>query len=716
MPDKELSEDLQKVLYDLVLFYEREDEGTRKEQIKEWKRNNNYWAGVQQIFWDELKDDWQSPAQFMNYNSTSPSEEGPFYDFVMNIYKAHGESIIAALSTSIPTVRFPPDDAEDDNDIQTSKTYDRIADLIQRHNKAKLLLLSALFILWNEGNVCAYHASKTDKEFGTTRIPQYRNGLVCPACGFIAPENYAPVPQEDGSSMENECPQCHSPMEPSSTVVSGYVDTPKSRVIIELHGPLFVKFSYYAKKQKDTPYIVNEVDKPTALLKYLFPDKADKIGGQYGRDDSERSARAPILGSSVDNDSRHNTTYKRCWLRPFVFAGLRDNQEAERKELEKRFPEGVYVAFADDVYLESRNEDMDRHWTIGGCGLSNYIHNQPLGNPIIPVQELTNVLVNLTTETIEQGIPSTFAETEVLDFNAYNSKEARPGMVYPVTPKPGQPLNQSFHETGRATLSREVPEFQQQLEHLAQFLGGSFPSIFGGTMDSASRTASEYSQSRQMALQRLTIVWNKIVDWWCSMVERCVKLFIENMTDDEVRFTKKQDNNYINVFIRKSELTGTVGDVEPEGDDTFPVSMAQKQALIIKLLEMKDQFLAAAIFDPANRSILADLLGFPEFTIPGEDQRIKQTTETQQMIKGEPVEVDPLIDDHSIHIVVLTHYMVGTEGLDLKRTNPQAYAMLSQHLEQHKQIQEQDQMKQMMMQGAQQNGPPSNNGNPANKQ
>src|SRR6267154_6335274 len=187
--NEKLDEELVSCLKWLVKKYEDEDSFVRKQQIKLWKKNDEFWHSVQYIFWSESKQDWTSAADF---NFIQPEEgreevQGPFYDYVVNIYKAHGESIISALSAQIPAVRFPPDDADDEDDLTTSKTYDKIADLIQRHNKAKLVLLRALFMLWNQGTVYAYHAPKADKGFGMMMVPSYKKGLSCENCQSSKP-------------------------------------------------------------------------------------------------------------------------------------------------------------------------------------------------------------------------------------------------------------------------------------------------------------------------------------------------------------------------------------------------------------------------------------------------------------------------------------------------------------------------------------------------
>lgn len=691
--NEDLPEELQNVLKELVSKYEKEDSWVRKQQIKLWKKNDEFWHGIQFIFWSESRQDWISPTETRWFQQEEGREEaeGPFYDFVVNIYKAHGEAIISALSADIPAVRFPPDDAENEDDIITSKTYAKIADLIQRHNPAKMLLLRALFIMWNQGPVFAYHASKSDKAFGKYLIPQYEKSLFCEQCN----QKVSPDEDQDDMTVGQDCPQCGGPLTEKPSI-TGFSESPKSRVLVELYGGLHVKVPYTSRYSlqgnTEGAYIICSLDQPKAFLQSVYPHVADKIEESYSEiAQYERMARTPSAFSSFSrvDENRDLRTLKRIWLKPWVFDGLPKEKEEEKKQLKKLFPDGCYVCFvgSNDVYAESRNEDGDEYWTIGVPGLANYLHVDPIGQPLIPIQELRNVHVNLTEETVEHGIPSSYADSETLNFEVYSRHEARPGMVFPVTRKPGERIADSFYEGSRASISKELPNFTKQLDQDAQFSVGSFPSIYGGASEGKSRTASEYNQSRQMALQRLSIIWAFVVFWWSKMMEKCVRQFIKNMVEDE-HFTQRDraSDNYINIWIRRSELSGHVGEVEVEGAETFPVSTPQKQQLLLQLLQLNNQFIEAAIFDPENRKEISDVLGYTDLYIPGEDQRIKQAREIQAMIKtGQVVPTEPEVDDDEIHITTTKNFLVGEHGMDLKTTNPQVYEAIKEHLMMHQQ-------------------------------
>ncbi|MGD0955706.1 MAG: hypothetical protein ABR953_02610 [Candidatus Acidiferrales bacterium] len=120
-------------------------------------------------------------------------------------------------------------------------------------------------------------------------------------------------------------------------------------------------------------------------------------------------------------------TFQRTRLRPWAFFALDD--KSLRDELFELFPDGAYVAFADD-YCESRNENMDDHWralhALPGDGSSG---RPALGDVLISVQERFNTLSNLQNETY--GIPPIYANSEVLEFDSVQNQTAEPRTHYP---------------------------------------------------------------------------------------------------------------------------------------------------------------------------------------------------------------------------------------------------------------------------------------------
>jgi len=726
MPE-ELKKELQDELKSLVDTLQRECKSTRSQQTKLWKKCENFWHGIQYIYWDDDTQEWVSPSG-SNLSLTNIDDEmgsdATFYDYVINIYKPHGESIISALSAQIPVVTFPPDDAEDNEDIQTSKTYTKIAVLLQKHNNAKLMLLEILFRFFNQGGCIAYCYKDKNKKYGTHKVPKYstrkEDKFDCPNCGSDVSSIVKNFEGGD-DSPEVSCPNCSQPIQPEFLqgreedipFIKEYVDEPKSRLRIDLYGPINAQYPTYAINQDGCGYIILQTDHHSAMLKEIYPDIADKIG-ERSRTDSERSIRGPSYFGERDSsneDMKDLVTLKRVWLRPWQLNQITDKDH--REELRELYPDGIKVTWCGDTFAEAVNEDIDEHIVIGKAGLSSHIHADPLGKPLLSNNEIRNILLNITLDTIEHAIPSTFADSEVVNLVAYQAETVRPGSIYPCKTKPGKSIAEAFYTEPRSTLGREVSPFGQLLDQDAQFTVGDFPSIYGGPMSKNRTTATEYNKSQQAALQRLGNAWVMLLSFWQKIFDMSVRLFVKTMVDDEKYTQKQADGSYINVWIRRSMLQGKVGEVEPETNENFPMSSSQKQQLILQLLQLNNDLVNAAMSDPNNAEILTDALSLSDFKIPGEVQRFKQAREIQDLSLGEPVQgqdgnltpsvpIDPDVDDHMIHKEVLVSYLCDTPGLDLQKSNPKGYMNCIAHLRAHAQVQEQQAQQQAQEQQAQQ--------------
>ena len=118
MPDEiKLDKELQDSLVGIVKSCELEDRDIRSSMVRQWKKNEEFWHGIQYLFWSAKDESWKSPLDF-GWGSDSESEEiedqlGSFSDKVIDIFRGHGESIISALAAQIPSIRFLPDDADD---------------------------------------------------------------------------------------------------------------------------------------------------------------------------------------------------------------------------------------------------------------------------------------------------------------------------------------------------------------------------------------------------------------------------------------------------------------------------------------------------------------------------------------------------------------------------------------------------------------------------
>jgi len=751
---------VQDLLKQVADHFDSEDRAVRERQLRDWRRLKLLWEGFTRVWYSEVAHDWRIWEESINSDN-----DQEFYDKPINVFRAYLESIIAALSITVPGIKCYPDDADNPLDLMTAKAGDKIALLIKRHNNDPLLFLHALYVIVTEGMVACYSYPKEDKKFGTYDNNKYEDtteeAYVCPYCQSRLPDEIMTnrimdgfMPEEEDAALHNViqnigplCPECASLLDPelqkSSLIVTRLVGTtkePKSRICLECYGGLYIKIPNYAMRQEDIPYLIfsyethysNVLDRYKELRGAMSPSGKSGItsGGLY--DPYEQWAR--LSPQYRGEYPINNVTVRNCWLRPSAFEILPDE---DSKLLRKHYPDGAKIVLINDMYADSENESLDDCWTIMQDPMADYLHKRPMGSLLVNVQEITSDIISLALQTIEHGISQTFADPAVLNFDQYRQTEVLPGGVYPAVAKTGKALGEGFFETRTATLSQEVLPFFQQIQQLGQMASGALPSLFGGQID-GSKTASEYSMSRAQALQRLQNVWKMITYWWKDIYAKAIPMYIEEIKDDERQVELDEKGNFINVFVRVAELEGKIGRVELEANENLPITWSQRKDVYMKLLEAQNPKILEALTSPENIRNLAEAIGLDDFNIPGQNDVEKQYEEIRLLINSEPiqqppsdeqlmmavqqgatpeqlaqipptelpsVEIDYDLDNHQIESDICRTYLVSAAGRLLKTENPDGYKNVLLHMKAHLEAIKQKMMEEMQSQmGMQQMG------------
>lgn len=746
----EISENVKDALKTLVSQFRLEDKAVRERQLRAWKRLNFMWEGFQHVWWNEVAHDWRI-FDLQNTDAANGTGYESYYDKQANIYKALLESIIAALSVSIPGIIGVPDDADNVLDLQTARACQKIAELVGKHNDEKLFWLHGLFTYMNQGQTFAYNYVDESFDYGSYSEPKFENeeikieNQICPICKTnIASkqisdkerDEYDPSSDDVTSHYflnegQNLCPQCLIQVDPElqqdKMVVPrlvGYTSKPKSRQCVEVYGGLYVKVPNYAIKLKDCPYLCLSMEKHYSFLVKEYKDDeelAEKIRNSKGSSSFanayDRWARLnPQYMGEYPTDT---PTWNRWWLRPESFYSLAD--ESDCKMLLKKFPDGVKIDYVNDDFCCAKNESLDDHWSALKNPMSNYIHFEPVGEGIVPMQEVTNEMISLTIQTIEHGIGQTFANPNVLNFEQYRQTEATPGQVFPAVPRSGQNIQDAFYQLKTATLSAEVMPFMQFVQDMAQMVCGALPSLWGGAQPNSSKTLGQYSESRAQALQRLQNTWVMFLTWWKEIYGKVIPAFIECMVEDEKFVDKDENGNFLNVFIRKSELQGKIGSIELDCSDQLPTTWAQKADKITQLLMSTNPLVQQAITAPENFQLIKDTVGIPEFTLPGEAQREYQLEEINALVGSAPIQGAPQMnpmtgqpqpgqmqpsidinpfDDNQVHSEICKNWLASDSGRLCKTENPHGYLNVLLHWQKHNQAVQQQQMQTFQMQEA----------------
>lgn len=728
MSYRDIDEETQCSLKEVISHFDREDRQIRERQIRTWRRLKLFWEGFQKAWYSEVAHDWR----IWDEVQTDDTQQS-YYDKPINVFRAYLESIIAALSVTVPPIKCYPDDADNTLDLATAKAGDKIAQLIYKHNNVPLLWLHALFTFCTEGLVAFYNYPKSDVYYGMYSEEKKEESteehelVTCPQCGYNLEDRevihelgelheekqeqqqedeFTTVLKRTPDEYEMEmCPACGAAIQPEVkkesflvTRIVGVTHKPKTRIIMDCFGGLYVKVPVYARKQEDCPYLIfsyethyaNAIGKFEHLHGKLKPEEIATSTGpkdpyeQWGRLSPQYQGAYPT----------NNVTIRNAWLRPSAFNVLQDKEKV--KKLKKLFPNGAKVELVNDQFGDACNERLDDAWTLTYNPLSDYLFFDPLGLLLVSVQEITNDLLSLTLQTIEHGIGQTFADPAVLNFNAYRQMESVPGGIYEAIPKTGKTLSDGFHEIKTANLSPEVMPFAQNIQNLAQLVSGALPSLFGGAM-AGSETASQYSMSRAQALQRLQNVWKIFTTAWKEVFGKAIPAYIQEVKEDERNVERDSDGNFVNVFIRKAELEGKIGNVELEANENLPITWSQQRDIIIQLLTAGNPEILAILGSPENLPMIRQAIGLTDFFVPGEDDRNHQYDEIKLLLNSEPmpnpgdpnmpevpsVDIDPIMENHAIEFETCRKWAISPAGQQSKMDNEPGYRNVLLHAKLH---------------------------------
>ena len=688
--NEQLPERLQAALRRLVQQYSVESESTRRQEVRRIKQAHQFWRGLQYLWWNERDQNWHLPFE-QKLADGSSLEDLPRYEFVTNIYQAFGLSLVSVLSQDVPRVRFFPSSAQAEEDVAAAKAATEVAQLVERNNRVGNLIVEEAFSLWTDGKVGAYVRFVVDgqrfgfhpeTEIGAREVRVGEDVYVCPDCGTekkrdldgdglgegsnrrevlrrSAPldEGQTRVGDEtqhsetggatDGAGVQDSatvnCDLCGALLTEEDFVAAETVTVPAAETrmrvpngqeVVTMVGGLELKTPPWANEMHEYPYLQWNMEVHQARLRAAYPHAAEKIGAPVasGGQEYERLAR---LGQSQGGplteggDININLiTFQRTWLRPWAFFALDD--KALRDELLELFPDGAQIAFAGDVYCESRNENMDDHWRVLHALPGDGSSGRPaLGDSLISVQERFNTLSNLQMETYEYGIPPIYADSEVLDFDALQSQTAEPGVHYPARAKPGQSLAAGFFQPEPAEVPPDLAEHAANLMGpVSQFLTGAFPALFGGAM-AGNDTASGYSMARDQAMGRIGLVWRRMKFFHADIMLLAVSCFRRNRPQDVEVTLLGAGAAFESKWIRLADLKGNLFSY-PETDEQYPTLWSQQRAVLLQLLGNPDPQMQAVLAHPENTALIKRLIGLEEFVIPDEESRTKQYREIAQ--------------------------------------------------------------------------------------
>ena len=702
-----IPEDYKSPLTSLLSLCEREDESVHYAWVRKAKRLELYFNNIVTLFWDDSANDWAIP----DWDDKEAEGVPPR---IINIYRPHGESIIAALTVGVPSILFFPADADNADDIDKAESYSALAKIVQKHNKVKLLYIKILTIIFNQGTSFVYSYSKKDRKFGyyqaeeTSLEPETSYHHSCPSCGM----NFG----EDGPQPTPiDCPSCKQQVVTEVTPqtvhipVTTQINKEKSRVIIEPFGVLNVKVPYSARTQEHCGFLILKFDQSVAALRSIFclpgPNGEEPLIENITATTADTASDSTIRYPSVYlNNQPQNTAVVRCvWYRPWQFELLASANDSAHREfitdVKKKFPNGVYVIYVNGDPVEMFPEDMDEHWTIGIDPRAASIHAEPLGTNLAMIQDINAEIDELELQTMEHSISELFIASDAIDFNKYANNQAKPGNITQTFKEPGRAIGENFFETRTAQLTPELAAMTAKYKNLAEFVTGDFPTVYGGSVPGTS-TATEYTKSQNQALQRLGTVSAIAAQLFADVMNKAVTEYAENLEYDE-KLTERHGNGFQSQTIDKMSLKlGEIGSCEPEFSELLPISSLQIKDIMMQLAGMKNPMIEALLAHPQNNELVKKALGVPELYIPGINDRTKQYREISMLLQQQPTpnHNTPLgfecsiapeeFDDHLVEMEVCKVWLNSSKGQKAKEENPAGYQNVVLHWKAHQMMQQ----------------------------
>jgi len=597
-----------------------------------------------------------------------------------NVFLARERTWAASFSQTPPGLRFEPRDPENPDDIAGAEAANTMRRVIEKFNPPRKLAQKAGRLCWTDGRIVAHVDFVRDA-------------------------------QRFGVGADGE---------------------PKGREVIELHGMLESKVPIVCQSAHLFPYVKLEDDLDETIVKGMYPDVADKIGGESASSTADatfaRLARITCAegqggARGVGDAAKHLVTRSRWWLRPEAFNGAGD--EDMRKALRERYPQGCRLVYVGTVLADERPECMDDHIAVMHAMDGDGQARPSVGDPMMDPQRVTNELLGLIEETFRYVVPTTLVDDNLIDVDAIQEQQAAPGSFIPVEKSPNTPIGECVHETSAAQVPPEMMGMIEQLiGPLADHLSSTPPVLAGASMEDQN-TARGYAMARDQALGVIGLTWQPYCEFYAQVMGQAVKIAGQSREAKPLTALVAAETG------RSTEsVTLDVGDLKgdfvcmPETDANFPEGYTARSNKIMMLLNnaAASPAVAKLLMQPDNQALLLDAIGVEGLVDESVVGRNNQLAEIEEMEHASPVPnpeyaqweqavalaqqtqqapqpapppppkffssvpIDVDFDDHESHFAECVRWINSAAGQEARKNSQNWFADVKQHALAHRQV------------------------------
>ena len=457
--------------------------------------------------------------------------------------------------------------------------------------------------------------------------------------GWIA----AITPNADGTFK----PSVVFPVTPPESAVGQKRGRPRGREVTKVYGKLEHKVPFAAQsgKLEDCLWAQVSEELDVALVKAMFPEKADKIkpgGSGSGEDELDRIARInatlALEASYVTGDSMvRDCTVQGTWIRPGYFMNVDDNET--RESFFEKFPDGALVIQAGNVFIKARRECMDDHLKLVHALPGSGMNRLALGSKLISIQKRLNNWIDLLDLYFTKCVPMRYVAQGPFDVNAINKQGTSPGDFLPFLLSeipPGKGVQDLIWMEPFPTAQPIMGEFIKFFfSELPQMLSHALPSLFGSPANTD--TAAGIMMQRDQALGCLGTPWHRIQMATAGYFKQAVQAAARNRPASAGAI-EGSDAAGNKVRVELADLKGNVL-AYPESDANFPETSIQKRSRWMELAQDVNNVLSQKLMTSirVRHKAIEEGIQLPGLEDPDWDGYEKQMGEFELLLKMPPV-------------------------------------------------------------------------------
>ena len=665
VPNAELTDEQKNKLKELVRKAARRDYPARLiEVIQAWEAAL-FFRGFQFLI-PQRGGGWIIPGESTGYG---PSMQMDLALLPTNIYSARAQMIVAALTRTVPTVRFAPQRADSDAQITAAESAERFVKVIARNNDLIQIQTDASRYLWTDGRYCYWSRFVKDgQRFGWEEddepddlVPEMAGGgepppapvdgaaaAATPESAETAQEGLAPaqgtsvIETSAGQQGERQGePPLEDEDEEEEEETPSSKRTPRGQEVRTAHGKIEIKLTpMMANNLDEVDVLQYETEVDVTRARGMFPWVADDIKAatsQAAMGEIARLARQNVkLGMQstyVTSDSiAADVTIQRTWMRPATLMDIEDH--TVRDQLIDMFPNGCYIVYAGDTFCFARNESMDDCWALAQAYSGDGQNRNAMGTSTLPIQKRLNNWLDLMNDIFVRTIPKKWMDSKAFAVEAIRQQTNVPGDIGSFKRQPGVAVNELIFVEPAVNPPVTLADFIKEYSGpLAELLSGAYPALAGGDVGTADSGVAIATQ-RDSALGRLAPTWHSMKNAEATSMKQLVRWAAK--CRDKSMNERVPGGETISLEI--NDLKGNIM-VYAESDENFPETYTQKKNGLMQVFDNlgKNPQLAEVFFNAANLEFLQNMLGLTELVIPQVIARNKQLGEIEVLLKSTPV-------------------------------------------------------------------------------